>query len=206
MLKRDGGRPAQPCSARLDAPGNPVLADRRGNPQRVPHDEEVAVVLRVDQPVRGNRQRRVGGPEGEVQRRQIEAFILAFPTNLAPIVGQQITLTRSSSAAVTARLDLLRQRADAGECDLVAKTTLSGAEAGFLYIGAGAFRPDRRAQPPIGGAALRLLATSDGRPVTFTCVPPGSGERIAVDRDGDGSWDGDERDAHTDPADPTSTP
>jgi hypothetical protein len=40
--------------------------------------------------------------------------------------------------------------------------------------------------------------------VTFTCVPPGSGERIGVDRDGDGAWDGDERDAHTDPADPTS--
>jgi hypothetical protein len=42
--------------------------------------------------------------------------------------------------------------------------------------------------------------------VTFTCVPPGSGERIGVDRDGDGAWDGDERDAHTDPADPDSTP
>jgi hypothetical protein len=51
---------------------------------------------------------------------------MAFPTNLAPIVGQQITLARSSSAAVAARVDLLRQRADAGECDLVAKTTAGG--------------------------------------------------------------------------------
>jgi hypothetical protein len=42
--------------------------------------------------------------------------------------------------------------------------------------------------------------------VTFTCVPPGSGERIGVDRDGDGVWDGDERDAHTDPGDPDSRP
>jgi len=40
--------------------------------------------------------------------------------------------------------------------------------------------------------------------VTYTCVPSGSGERIGVDRDG--SWDGDERDAHSDPADPASTP
>ena len=58
---------------------------------------------------------------------------------------------------------------------------------------------------PIGDAALRLLARA-GRPVTFTCVPPGSGERIGVDRDGDGAWDGDERDARTDPGDPTSRP
>ncbi len=145
------------------------------------------------------------GPEGELQRRQVESFVLAFPSNLAPIVGQQITLTADSPPAVAARVDLLRQRADAGECDLVAKTTLFDIEAGFFYVGGGRFRTDRRAAPPIGDAALRLLART-GRPVTFTCVPPGSGERIGVDRDGDGAWDGDERDAHTDPADPTSRP
>jgi hypothetical protein len=146
------------------------------------------------------------GPEGEVQRRQIEAFVLAFPTNLAPIVGQQITLTASSSAAVVSRIDLLRQRADAGECELVAKTEVGGVEAGFVYVGSGLFRTDRRALPPINDAALQFLATHLGRSLTYTCVPRGSGERIGVDRDGDGSWDGDERDAHTDPADPTSTP
>jgi hypothetical protein len=144
------------------------------------------------------------GPPGEVQRRQVEAFVLAFPSNFAPIVGQQITLSADSSAAVAARVHLLRQRADAGDCELIAKTTIAGAEAGFLYIGNGQFRTDRRAVPPIGGAALRLLAHV--RPVTFTCVPPGSGERIGVDRDGDGAWDGDERDAGTDPADPNSAP
>jgi DNA-binding beta-propeller fold protein YncE len=147
----------------------------------------------------------LNGPEGEVQRRQVEAFVLAFPTNFAPIVGQQITLTASSSAAVVARVQLLRQRADAGECELVAKAEIFDVEAGFLYVGSGLFKTDRRALPPIDEAALRFLAHV-GHPVTFTCVPPGSGERIGVDRDGDGSWDGDERDAHTDPADPTSKP
>jgi DNA-binding beta-propeller fold protein YncE len=145
------------------------------------------------------------GPEGELQRRQLEAFVLAFPTNLAPIVGQQITLTTGSAAAVVDRVQLLRQRADAGECELVAKTTLFGVEAGFVYVGAGRFETDRRAAPPIDEAALRLLAQV-GHPVTYTCVPPGSGQRIGVDRDGDGSRDGDERDAHSDPADPHSTP
>ena len=146
------------------------------------------------------------GPEGELQRRQLEAFILAFPTNLAPVVGQQITLTASSSAAVDGRVNLLRQRAEAGECDLIAKARISGDEAGFLYVGSGWFARDRRGQQPVTGAALRSLATDSGRPVTYTCVPPGSGERAGVDRDGDGSWDGDERHAHTDPADPDSRP
>jgi DNA-binding beta-propeller fold protein YncE len=145
------------------------------------------------------------GPAGEIQRRQVEAFLLAFPTNLAAIVGQQITLVAGSSAAVRARVDLLRQRADAGDCDLVAKTEVGHDEAGFVYVGAGKFRPDRKARPPISDAALRAMA-STGHPVTFTCAPPGSGVRVGVDRDGDGSWDGDERDAHTDPADPSDTP
>jgi hypothetical protein len=119
--------------------------------------------------------------------------VLAFPTNLAPIVGQQITLTASSSAAVGSRVHLFRQCADAGECDLIAKTEGFDVEVGFVYVGSGLFASDRRALPPINDAALRLLATHSGRPVTYTCVPPGSGERIGVDRDGDGYWDGDER-------------
>jgi len=36
--------------------------------------------------------------------------------------------------------------------------------------------------------------------------PPGSGERIGLDRDGDGSWEGDEQRTHTDPAGPDSRP
>jgi DNA-binding beta-propeller fold protein YncE len=144
------------------------------------------------------------GEAGDVQRRQIEQFELAFPTNFAPIVGQQITLGAGSSGATAARVDLLRQRADAGECDLVAKTAIAGDEVGFLYVGNGQFRIDRRGTPPIPDAALRALA--HGIAITFTCVPPGSGERIGVDRDGDGFWDGDERAAHSDPADARSTP
>jgi DNA-binding beta-propeller fold protein YncE len=146
------------------------------------------------------------GPEGETQRRQLEAFILAFPTNMAPAVGQQVTLTADDARAAGSRIDLLRQRADAGDCDLVAKTRIAGDEAGFLYVGSGLFLTDRRAQPPWTDAALRALATESGHAVTYTCVPPGSGERIGVDRDGDGVWDGDERRAHSDPANPASRP
>ena len=145
------------------------------------------------------------GPQGDLERRQLEAFTLAFPTDLAPIVGQQITLSGLSTAAVAARIQLLRQRADAHECDLVAKSDSLGDEVGYVYIGAGFFRKDRRLLPPVPEVALWLQALA-GHPVTYTCVPPGSGERIGVDRDGDGAWDGDERVAGTDPANPASTP
>ncbi|HKV06695.1 MAG TPA: hypothetical protein VJ725_01070, partial [Thermoanaerobaculia bacterium] len=145
------------------------------------------------------------GEEGEIQRRQVEQFLLAFPTGQAAAVGQQITLAAGSSAAVGARADLLRRRADAGDCELVAKARISGEDAGFLYVGSGRFARDRRRQPLLSAADLRSLAGS-GRPVTYTCVPLGSGERVGVDRDGDGAWDGDERDARTDPADAGSRP
>jgi hypothetical protein len=135
------------------------------------------------------------GPAGELLRRQVESFALAFDSNLAPIVGQQVTLTQGCDAAVHARIDLLRSRADAGECDLVVKGRFLHEEIGFLYIGGGLFAGDRAAAPPIADAVLRFLAVQLDLPLTYTCAPPGSGERIGLDRDGDGSRDGDERDA-----------
>jgi hypothetical protein len=143
------------------------------------------------------------GPAGDVQRRQVESFVLSFPSNLAPIVGQQTTLAAWSPPATGSRITLLRERADAGECELIAKAG-GYDEIGYVYTGLGLFRPDRQALPPIPDAVLRLVALLT--PVTYTCVPPGSGVRLGVDRDGDGFWDGDERAAHTDPANPGSHP
>jgi len=146
------------------------------------------------------------GPTGETMRRQLEAFLLAFPTNLAPIVGQQITLTATNSSVAGPRIDLLIQRANAGECDLVAKLEAYNQEIGYIHLGSGSFKSDRQAQAAVSDASLRSVATWYGVPVTYTCVPPGSGVRIGVDRDSDGYWDGDERDAGSNPANPNSTP
>jgi len=44
------------------------------------------------------------GPAGDTLRRQVEAFMLAFDSNMAPIVGQQATLTASNGAAVEQRV------------------------------------------------------------------------------------------------------
>lgn len=54
-------------------------------------------------------------------RRQLEAFVLAFDTNLAPIVGQQITLTPTNAAVAVPRINLLIARAEARECELIVK-------------------------------------------------------------------------------------
>jgi hypothetical protein len=126
------------------------------------------------------------------QRRQVEAFLLAFDSNLAPIVGQQATLTADSGPDVSARIDLLEARAAAGECELVVKGMVHGRAAGFLYDATtGAFAPDTRRERPLGDRQLRALA--HGGALTFTAVPPGSGHRIALDRDLDGVLDGDDR-------------
>jgi hypothetical protein len=129
--------------------------------------------------------------EGNELRRKIEDFMYAFPSNLKPIVGQQITLSAGAPASAGARVDLLEQRAAAGDCDLVAKARLDGHERGFLYAN-GSFLTDRASSPPLGDTALRALAHGPGNAVTFTCVPPGSGVRIGIDRDLDGTLDGDE--------------
>jgi hypothetical protein len=145
-------------------------------------------------------------PEGTQIKRNMEQFMLAFDSNLAPIVGQQVTLDAASQGAVGPRLDLMRARADVGECDLVAKGRVGHQEMGFLYIGGGDFAGDSQSLPAIPDADLRAAVVSSGGSLTFTCAPPGSGERMGIDRDLDGYLDGDERAAGSDPADPNSTP
>ena len=145
-------------------------------------------------------------PAGQEEIGAIEAFLFAFDSNMAPIVGQQATLASGNAAAVGPRVALLQARADAGECDLVAKTALFNREMGFLYVGNSKFLGDRAGWPQISSAMLHGLAAIPKHEVTYTCVPRGSGARLALDRDDDGFLDGDELDACSDPADPTSTP
>jgi DNA-binding beta-propeller fold protein YncE len=134
------------------------------------------------------------GPGGDgVQRRhQVEAYLMAFDTNLAPIVGQQVTVTNHNAAAAISRLNLMLSRADQGECEVVAKMRILAEELGFLYVGANQFLPSRQALGPFSKWALLSLGPIFQRDLTFTCVPPGSGERIGIDRDEDGIRDGDE--------------
>ena len=146
------------------------------------------------------------GPQGDVQRRQVEEYVLAFDNNLAPIVGQQITLRNDNMRLVAPRLHLFMARAAAGECDLVAKGGKGMRESGYLYLGGGYFRGDRSGKRLVAMNDLRKKVRVGHGEMTFTCVPPGSGQRIAIDRDLDGHLDGDELRAGSNPADPSSMP
>src|SRR5690606_19528949 len=128
-----------------------------------------------------------GGLESDTptERRQVEAFVLAFDSNMAPIVGQQVTLTSANLAAAGPRIDLLKARANAGECDLVAHGVQLGQRRGYLWK-SGLFYPDQILSLPLTDTLLRLQALLPHQEVTYTCLPPGSGRRVALDRDLDG--------------------
>ncbi len=138
-------------------------------------------------------------------QKKVAEFIYAFDSNLKPIVGQQVTLTASNAATAGPRIDLLRQRANLGECELIAKAQVAGIELGVYYTG-GSYTTSIAQAPSISDAQVRQFVQQSGKPVTYTCVPPGSGFRLGVDRDGDGYRDGNELLAQSDPADPNSTP
>ena len=129
--------------------------------------------------------------DGDNDRRAIEQYLFAFESNLKPVVGQQLTLGQAQSKFMIDRLGLLMQRALAGDAELVAKGVIDGEARGFLLLPSGLFQADRRQQAPLSADALLELAQQEGQYLTLTAVPVGSGQRIALDRDEDGLWDGD---------------
>lgn len=137
------------------------------------------------------------------QQRQLEAFVMEFDSDLAPIVGQQTTVTANTGSQMLGRVDLLIARANSTyytdptlgavkECDLIAKGVVNGAERGWLYVGSNNFESDLQAEALWTKTDLLNAAAQPGNAVTFTCVPPGSGRRMGIDRDNDGKVDGDD--------------
>ena len=139
------------------------------------------------------------------EQRNLEAFVMAFDSNLAPIVGQQITRNAANAATVDPRIDLLLARDDAAECEVIAKGVWDGLARGAFRRVDGSFQTDRQAEI-LTEPALRAKSLVAGQDLTYTCVPRLSGERMGIDRDDDGAFDRDELDAGTDPADPSDGP
>jgi hypothetical protein len=139
-------------------------------------------------------------------RRDMEAFLLAFDTGMPPAVGRQVTFdgTNNGDATLLSTVDTLTSQADLGNCELIAKGRIGTMPRGFVYQ-SGQWKSDIAAEAPRSTSALIALASA-GHELTLTGVPPGSGQRIGIDRDRDGFLDGDELAAGTDPGDPASHP
>jgi hypothetical protein len=118
---------------------------------------------------------------GLQEKNDMEDFMMAFDSNLKPIVGQQVTLTTSSGTGPRARLDLMISQSAAGKCDVVAHARGRG----FAYIGGQFVRDDGL---KFTFTKLQQIVMPLG-PVTFTAVPPGEGKRSGIDRDEDGRLD-----------------
>ncbi|HEX7839849.1 MAG TPA: hypothetical protein VF469_20375 [Kofleriaceae bacterium] len=127
----------------------------------------------------------------DATRRNVEQYVLAFDSDLAPITGQQVTLTSGNAGAVGPRITLFEQRANASftskllggtvkEIELVARVAQGGAVKGYLFNpGTGSFVPSGGGTA-LSDAQIRALAGTAGQEVTFTAVPTGSGARLAA--------------------------
>jgi hypothetical protein len=125
-------------------------------------------------------------PQGLRERAEMESFMLAFDSNLAPSVGQQVTFLEPDLRGGGARQQLLATllaSAERGSCDAI---VFSGAS-GYLVrqprpLAAGDSElEDARGQTQ----SLRRRARS-GAPLTLTCYPPQPGQaearRVAFSR------------------------
>lgn len=114
-------------------------------------------------------------------RAQVAAFVLAMDTDLAPIVGQQVTWRPGTSVSVEDRLALLKSQATVttprAACDLTVRGAADGAAIAGLMQSDGTWL--MRSGSRLTDSALRSLASA-AQPLTFTCVPPGTGRRIAL--------------------------
>ena len=114
-------------------------------------------------------------------RAQVIDFVLAMDSDFLPIVGQQVTWRSGSSAAIESRLSLLKSQAlvttPRPSCDLIVRGTIDGAsQSGLLQSDSTWLMRDGSR---LGDAALRALAKAP-EPLTFTCLPPRTGRRTAL--------------------------
>jgi hypothetical protein len=145
------------------------------------------------------------------ERKDLAEFVMAFPTDLAPIVGQQVTIGPGNFSVtdVTDRISLLNSRAAANfeskvlggvvkECDVIVKTIEGGVEKGYTRQSNGFYLPDDNG-PAIAESTLRGKANPVGlaQTLTYTAVPPGSGTRMGIDRDEDNLLNGVETNSGT---------
>jgi DNA-binding beta-propeller fold protein YncE len=126
-------------------------------------------------------------------KNNLEAFLHCFDTGTAPAVGytRTVSMANLSSPAVSNDWRLLEQQAVANNVDLIVKGTINGQVHGLVYNRtSGNYRPDTTNLTAMTRAQLEARISA-GDTLTVMGVPPGSGQRMGVDRNMDGVLDGD---------------
>lgn len=130
-----------------------------------------------------------------VIKSNLQAFMLCLDTGTAPAVGYSRTLVAAnvSTAGVSNDWSVLEAQAAAGtNIQLIVRGTIDGQPRGLLYQpGLNNYRLDSTNATTLTRAQLvsRVLA---GDTLSIMGVPPGSGQRMGIDRDQDGILDSDE--------------
>jgi YVTN family beta-propeller protein len=124
----------------------------------------------------------------------LQAFLLCFDTGTAPAVGYTRTAwdTNVTTASFSNDWSTLESQAAAGtNIDLIARGTIDGLRHGLLYQpGSDNYKLDTTNAAPLTRAQL-VAKVQGGDTLTLMGVPPGSGVRMSIDRDGDGVLDAD---------------
>jgi len=127
------------------------------------------------------------------RKNNLSAFVQCFDTGMAPAVGYTRTLTAANVNLTTISNDwALLESQSPTNIDLVVKGTIDGRRRGLLYQpGPGNYKADTTNLTTFTRAELvtKILA---GDTLTVMGVPPGSGQRMAIDRNLNGILDGDE--------------
>jgi YVTN family beta-propeller protein len=127
-------------------------------------------------------------------KNNLAAFVQCFDTGTAPAVGYTRTITAVNVASLSVSNDwslLESQAAALTNIELIVKGTIDGRLHGLLYQPAsGTYRPDTTNLGAFTRSAL-ITKIQNGDTVSLMGVPPGSGTRMAIDRDLDGVLDAD---------------
>jgi YVTN family beta-propeller protein len=121
-------------------------------------------------------------------------------------VGTQTTLADVNNPAPgqLALIASMISLADTNKVGLIVKGFHGGLARGYAYLGSNTFQADRVVE--LVSATQLSSGSVPGSELTYTIVPKGTEIRLGVDRDMDGTYDRDELDAGTNPADPSSHP
>lgn len=134
------------------------------------------------------------------EKLQLEDFIHAWDTGLAPLIGDQVHLPSSGNGLVNKFLNLAEDQAQAPKrwLDLIGKGWRLNASQqqepfGMTYqfdFGTSSYRYLLDDGTYVTRATLQSWAQNGQAAIVFTAVPPETGLRLGIDQDEDGLYDG----------------